>query len=123
MSANNGVGGLVMQPADVLDRLSILILHKFRGDERRTREELGAMANEANRLNPVLGRFLCLLFVNAEIWTLEAEIRNGSKMPIKEVGRRALAIRDKNKDRVKIKNEIKELLGGYVHVKSNHASA
>lgn len=114
---------LTMQPADVLDRLSILILHRCRGDLKGTLPEYHAILNEATRLNDVLGDFVELLDTNRQIWDLEAAIRNGEELPLEEVGRRALEIRKLNGLRVNIKNQIMILMGGFIHVKVDHASA
>jgi len=40
-----------------------------------------------------------------------------------EVGRRALLIRDFNKNRIAIKNDINSKFGGFQEIKVNHASA
>lgn len=49
-----------------------------------------------------------LTIINNKIWHLEAEIRNGKegKLGLEEIGRRALQIRNLNKERIAIKNEI-----------------
>lgn len=63
---------------------------------------------------------------NVRIWDLEADIRQGKegKLGLEEVGRRAIAIRENNGKRVKIKNDIVAQTGvGYKGIKINHASA
>jgi predicted mannosyl-3-phosphoglycerate phosphatase (HAD superfamily) len=47
-----------------------------------------------------------------DIWDLEKELKTGTEqdLPLEEIGRRAIAIRNKNSERVKIKNSIAELL-------------
>ena len=63
--------------------------------------------------------------VNGKIWDLEADIRKGKEgeLGLEEVGRRAIEIRNLNKTRISIKNEITEVTGsGFKDVKVNHAS-
>ena len=63
--------------------------------------------------------------VNGKIWDLESDIRKGKEgaLGLEEVGRRAIEIRNLNKIRISIKNEITEATGsGFKDVKINHAS-
>ena len=63
--------------------------------------------------------------VNIKISILEADIRKGKEdeLGLEEVGRRALQIRDLNKERVAIKNAINEKFNdGFKEVKVNHRS-
>ena len=70
--------------------------------------------------------YLSSLFeVNSKIWELESDIRNclDEKLGYEEIGRRAVLIRDLNKKRVSLKNEIVEKTGcGFTNKKSNHIS-
>jgi len=63
-----------------------------------------------------------LIEANSKIWILESDIRNGKDMPLEEVGRRALQIRDINRMRIEAKNKINEIFGDYQEIKINHAS-
>lgn len=49
-----------------------------------------------------------LFIIDHRIWELEADIREGKEnsLGLEEVGRRALKIRDLNKQRIGVKNEI-----------------
>lgn len=63
---------------------------------------------------------------NGKIWDLEHDIRKGKEgeLGMEEVGRRAIQIRETNKIRISIKNEIVEATGsGFKDIKMNHASA
>ncbi|MBL7148395.1 MAG: hypothetical protein ISS82_06215 [Nanoarchaeota archaeon] len=63
---------------------------------------------------------------NRKIWDLEHDIRKGKEglLGLEEVGRRAIQIREINKIRIAIKNEIVEATGsGFKDIKMNHASA
>lgn len=62
---------------------------------------------------------------NGKIWDLEHDIRKGKEglLGLEEVGRRAIQIREINKTRISIKNEIVEKTGsGFRDIKMNHAS-
>lgn len=66
-----------------------------------------------------------LLEANGKTWDLEADIRKGKEgeLGLDEVGRRAIAIRESNCIRIKIKSKIIEQTGvGYKDIKINHAS-
>jgi hypothetical protein len=63
-----------------------------------------------------------IIEANTRIWILESDIRNGKDMPLEEVGRRALQIRDINRMRIEAKNKINEIFGDYQEIKVNHAS-
>jgi len=63
--------------------------------------------------------------IHSEIWTLEALLKSGreSELSLEEIGRRAIAIRDRNNKRVVIKNNIAEILGCKVReIKKDHLS-
>lgn len=107
-----------MPLSEITDRLSILILKWIHGGD--VREELHTYAKQC-KFND---SFLDLLRVNAEIWELESDIRKGKegKLGLEEVGKRALAIRNKNQERIKIKNHIARESKTFLEVKVSHAS-
>lgn len=122
-----------MSPSEVLDRYSILQLKKERLTENESRPielEYWTFRGEAfeylknhPKLEPLLSG---LYSVNGKIWDLEFDIRRGleGKLGLDEVGRRALQIRDLNRQRIKYKNDIVDVMGtGYKDVKMNHGSA
>lgn len=113
-----------MQPADVLDRLSIVMLHIIHGNED-VMPEYGALLGEVERLDPTLADFIRLLVANGNVWKLESAIRRGKEgeMSLEEIGRRALAIREFNRFRVSLKDALSKTMGGFRHVKTDHASA
>lgn len=66
-----------------------------------------------------------LMEINARIWDIEALIRQEreGEITLEEIGRRALQIRNINRERVEYKNKIAEELGiDFFEVKVNHAS-
>ncbi len=64
--------------------------------------------------------------INKATWDLEADIRKGKEgeLGLEEVGRRAIAIRENNGRRVRVKSDIVKKIGiGYEDIKINHASS
>lgn len=60
-----------------------------------------------------------------QIWELEAELKSGREheLPLEELGRRAIRIRDVNNKRIAIKNKIAEALDCPVReIKKDHLS-
>lgn len=112
-----------VQPADIFDRTTILMQHLIL-DNKAVEPEYQSYLEEMERISPVTYCFIQLFAFNRAIWKLEEDIRAGkeSKLGIEEVGQRALKIRDLNKRRIKLKNDVAQLLGGFQQVKLNHAS-
>jgi len=115
---------LTMQPADVMDRLTILLLHLLHGNDSVEKEYLAVLA-EAKRIDPGVWEFIALFTHNSAIWKLESAIRQGKEDSLAkdEIGARALEIRDLNRRRCAVKNLITERLGGFQQAKTDHASA
>jgi hypothetical protein len=65
-----------------------------------------------------------ILNIHSRIWNLESGIRQGQlDNDLTEVGRRAIQIRDWNKKRVALKNEINLKTGeGFQDIKKDHGS-
>ena len=60
---------------------------------------------------------------NADTWHLESEIRKSKELPLEEIGRRTLLIRESNKRRIEAKNKINYMTkSGYQEKKINHGS-
>ncbi|MBU2633802.1 MAG: hypothetical protein KJ674_01005 [Nanoarchaeota archaeon] len=117
--------------SELLDRFVIvkLKLERIKGSEKEEEYEFYKQAIEDYKKKGFLikDEWIDKLYeVNAKIWDLEHDIRKGKdgEMGLEEVGRRAIQIRDFNKIRIQIKNEIVEASGsGFKDVKMNHASA
>lgn len=111
---------------DVIDRWTIAYLKLYRGMIDTTKEQGSYSEYCQNYDQKVLKEaFDRLLQFNGDIWTLESDIRKGKEgeLGLEEVGRRALAIRDLNAGRIRIKNELNERFKeGFVEEKVNHAS-
>jgi hypothetical protein len=120
-----------MPIAEVLDRYSILLL-KIERTRCDFSEEYDQYHNavkdyrdlySGDGVDGFIGR---LVEVNGKIWDMESDIRSGKegKFTLEEVGKRAIAIRNINNERVKIKNEIaNHYKSGFIEIKINHASA
>jgi hypothetical protein len=65
-----------------------------------------------------------ILAIHAHIWTLESGVRQGKlDDDLMEVGRLAIQIRDWNKQRIALKNEINSTTGeGFQDIKKDHGS-
>lgn len=65
-----------------------------------------------------------IINIHSRIWDLESAIRRGKlDHDLTEVGRRAIQIRDWNKKRVALKNEINRRTGeGFQDIKQDHGS-
>lgn len=107
---------------EMVDRFSILRLKKERIGDKDSSKEYHFLKNELR------GRFDSFVYrlysVNKKIWDLESDIRKGKegKLGLKEVGFRAIRIRNLNEIRVRIKNELAIRLKLPKDIKKNHAS-
>src|SRR3989344_3109976 len=115
---------------ELLDRLVIVRLKAERIKEEEKEKELEFYMTELENYRKkgfvIKDEWLERLYdVNGKIWDLESDIRKGKEgeLGLEEVGRRAILIRNLNKIRISIKNEITEVTGsGFKDVKVNHAS-
>lgn len=123
---------------ELLDKSSIIQLKFERIDDL---EDRSRWMNEIRDYSIAIGEYIgggaCaykqikdwfnkLYEINGKIWDLEADIRKGKEgeLGLEEVGRRAIAIRNNNGGRIRIKGEIIETIGvGYKDIKINHASS
>ena len=114
--------------SDIIDRYSIVKLKTENLPENKEcKKELKALEDELTHYSNILvpNWIERLYTVNAKIWALEADIRQGKEglLGLEEVGRRAIKIRDFNGERIKIKNEISKLSQiGFQEIKINHGS-
>jgi hypothetical protein len=63
--------------------------------------------------------------IHLQIWELEKELKSGTEqsIPLEEIGRRAIAIRNRNHERIKLKNLMAERLQCQVReIKRDHVS-
>lgn len=114
-----------MSISEIADRYSICLLKSIRTDENMD-DELRLYGEELNKYNNMEEYTDRLYEINGDIWELESDIRKGreKELGLEEVGRRAIEIRNKNRIRVAIKNEIVDKYGeGFRDIKVNHCSS
>lgn len=109
-----------MDIGEVADRYTI---NKLKNERLGLTIDLSEYEEELERyeINEQVNR---LYEINGKIWDLESDIRKGKEgeLGLEEVGRRAIQIRIYNGERISVKNEIAEVLGGFIEVKGDHAS-
>ena len=110
---------MMLQRGEIVDRAVILILKMIHVQDADLKEELTELLTELGVKETEV--FVGLLQINSKMWTLEADLRKGKEgeLGLEEVGRRAIAIRDLNKQRVTLKNSISK----FKDIKINHASS
>lgn len=106
---------------EFIDRFTVDLLYVLNLDEAQlptAYEELDNFMETVTQpitaeMRPsVKGLILKLLALNSRIWGLESTIRMGSecKLPLDEVGRRTIEIRDLNRQRVSVKSQIAKMI-------------
>lgn len=124
---------IAMPICELCDRLTIAELKKKNlPDSEINKEQLQKQIEYyAKGIDPYDINLRNLIFdlseVNAKMWEAEHAIRKGldEKLGLEEIGRRAIRIRNLNKQRVAIKNEITELVDQpeFLDCKMNHISS
>ncbi len=110
---------------ELVDRLAIAEV-KFKRTKANEQELLWYM-NQSLRINltQIVNEYEDLKRIHDEIWELEAELKTGreAELSLEEIGRRAIAIRDHNNKRIKLKNTMAEKLNCSVReIKKEHLS-
>lgn len=110
---------------ELIDRLAIADVKFQRTGANQ--KELTWYMNQATQLDLHLIEDLYdnLITIHNQIWELEAQLKTGreAELPLEEIGRRAIAIRDHNNKRISIKNAIAARLGCDVReIKQDHLS-
>ena len=115
-----------MPLSEILDRYTITKLKSERTNEDVS-EELKTYKAEiekpiySEKSNQVISFIDRLYEINGQLWDTEKDIRNGVDMPLKEVGRLALKVRDLNCERNEIKAEIVDAFSeGFKEIKINY---
>ena len=106
---------------DIIDRASIACLKAERIKEQESIREWEYFKRHVKRHKMF---FDLMKSINAMIWDLEADLRQGKLDGVlSEVGRRAIAIREHNNLRVQLKNIINSIhKDGFLDIKRNHIS-
>ena len=115
-----------MPLSEILDRYTITKLKSERTDEDVS-DELRTYKREIDnpdyveRSNQIASFIDRLYGINGQLWDTEKDIRNGVDIPLKEVGRLALKVRDLNCERNEIKAEIVDAFAeGFKEIKINY---
>lgn len=114
-----------MSLGDVIDRLSILTMKVYFGDEQSISEHRHlTLSLEAFGIDgKIVAACLRLQLMNRLIWELENEMRRGFlDHDFTELGKRAIKIRDFNAKRIEYKNEINTITKGFIEKKIQHRS-
>ena len=115
-----------MPLSEILDRYTITKLKSERTNES-VGDELRAYKREIDQPNYVeksqqIESFIDRLYaISGELWDTEGDIRKGIDMPLEEIGRLALKVRDLNCKRNEIKAEIVDTFSeGFKEIKINY---
>ena len=115
-----------MPLSEILDRYTITQLKSERTDEDVS-DELRTYKKEIDNLdyversNQIISFIDRLYEINGELWDTEGDIRKGVEMPLEEIGRLALKVRDLNCIRNEIKAEIVDTFAeGFKEIKINY---
>ena len=109
-----------MPLSEIIDRYTITLLKSQRTEED-VAEELSAYKKEIPEGESVEIFINRMYEINGKIWNTEGDIRSGVDMPLEEVGRLALIVRDLNQIRNGIKGEIvDEFAEGFKEIKVNY---
>ena len=115
---------------EVADRYTIALLKSERLDTTEIdpddmQRQINYYRSGLDLDNPNLNDLVNELYkANASIWDAEHDIRKGQDedLGFEEIGRRAIRIRDLNRIRMKVKNDIIDLTGdGFRECKMNYA--
>ena len=113
-----------MPISEIVDRYTIALL-KYQKLGEDMEKEIKLYQDEM-RSYPGIEHYQVKLFeINSRIWELEAALRSGkeNELLLALVGETAIQIRNINRERVAVKNEIVEKYGeGFKDVKVNHCS-
>ena len=110
-----------MPISEIIDRYTITQLKSERTNENVV-EELRTYQNELKAYNADLKIYISRMYdINGKIWDTESDIRKGTKLPLEEIGRLALIVRDLNCERNAIKAEIVDHFAeGFKEIKINY---
>ena len=112
---------------ELIDRLCIARIKWEK--TKANKEELTWYENEWSKFSstPDIDKHIEeLTVIHKEIWNLEWQLKTGveDQLPLEEIGRRAIAIRDWNNKRLTVKNSAATLLNCPVReIKHDHLSA
>ena len=95
-----------MPISEIIDRYTITKLKSERTSEN-VHEELQLYKLELEKYNVDLDDYINRMYIiNGKIWDTEGDIRQGVTLPLEEIGKLALQVRDLNCERNAIKAQI-----------------
>lgn len=103
-----------MTPGEFFDRFTILLQKAFYSDNYKKRVDEYVNILNKNGLDGEILKTVCMLqILHVKIWYLESDIRRGREceLGLLEVGRRAIEIRNFNRERIELSNKLNILLG------------
>ena len=110
-----------MPISEIIDRYTITQLKSQRTDENVI-VELNTYKNEIEKHQVDLSSYVERMYeINAKIWDTESDIRSGVNLPLEEIGKLALKVRDLNCIRNGIKAEVVDAFSeGFKEIKINY---
>jgi hypothetical protein len=116
---------MIFPVIELVDRYTIALL-KYKKTQAN-QEELDFYKTQLSdyNLDSVQEDIDQLYSIHNEIWALESQLKSNQehKLALEEIGRRAIAIRDWNNQRISVKNRLAEKLGcGVREIKRDHLS-
>lgn len=98
---------------ELVDRYSIAKLKFVKTGANKSELEFYQQQLKKYNIFPIEQELSDLYQIHLQIWELEAELKSGTEenLPLEEIGRRAIKIRDWNSKRVALKNCMAEKLG------------
>lgn len=110
-----------MPISEIIDRYTITKLKLERTTEN-VNDELLAYKTELAQYKTNVDKYINRMYdINAKIWDTESDIRKGKALPLEEIGRLALKVRDLNCERNAIKAEIVDQFSeGFKEIKINY---
>jgi hypothetical protein len=110
---------------ELVDRLVIAEI-KFEKTQANMQElEWYQTQAQNHNLEIVQAELAQLKQIHLQIWELEKELKSGTEqnIPLEEIGRRAIKIRNHNHERIQLKNRMAECLQCHVReIKRDHVS-
>lgn len=117
---------IIFPIVELVDRYSIAKLKFVKTGANTTELEFYQQQLKNYNIQPIEQELNDLYQIHSQIWGLEAELKSGTEknLPLEEIGRRAIEIRNWNSKRVALKNCMAEKLGqGYIQeIKHDHLS-
>ena len=110
-----------MPISEIIDRFTITKLKSERTSED-VNAELDCYKQEIQSYDANLKKYIDALYiVNGKLWDTEGAIRRGEDLPLEEIGRLALKVRDLNCERNAVKADIVETFSeGFKELKINY---